>query len=48
VIGMGITIRVSFFPYDGPDAPPAFYRDRPEEPPVVLLPLRAGPGQDGR
>jgi hypothetical protein len=41
---MDITIHTGFLPHDGPDASPAFYRDRPEVVPVVLLLLRAGPG----
>jgi hypothetical protein len=42
---MDITVRASFLPHDDPDAPLAFGRDRPE---VVLLLLRAGPGEDER
>jgi len=41
---MDITIHASFLPHDHPDASLAFYRDRPEVVPVVLLLLRAGPG----
>ncbi len=41
---MDITIQGSFLPHDDPDASLAFYRDRPEVVPVVLLFLRAGPG----
>ncbi|MER5465690.1 hypothetical protein ABT010_34440 [Streptomyces sp. NPDC002668] len=41
---MDITIHASFLPHDAPDASLAFYRDRPEVVPVVLLPDRAGPG----
>jgi hypothetical protein len=37
---MDITIHASFLP----DASLAFYRDRPEVVPVVLLLLQAGPG----
>ena len=39
---MSTTIHASFLPRDDPDASLAFYRDRPEVVPVVLL--RAGPG----
>ena len=41
---MDITIHASFLPHDDPDASRAFYRDRPEVVPVVLLLLRAGHG----
>ncbi len=41
---MDITIHGTFLPHDDPDASLAFYRDRPELVPVVLLLLRAGPG----
>jgi len=41
---MGITVHASFLPHDDPDVSLAFYRDRPEVVPVVLLLLRAGPG----
>ena len=41
---MDISIHASFLPHDDPEAALAFYRDRPEEVPVVLLLLRAGPG----
>ncbi len=41
---MDITIHASFLPHNDPDASLAFYRDRPEVVPVVLLRLRAGPG----
>jgi hypothetical protein len=41
---MDITIHASFLPYEDPDASLAFYRDRPEVVPVVLLLLRAEPG----
>jgi hypothetical protein len=41
---MGITIHASLLPHDDPDASLAFYRDRPEMVPVVLLLLRAGLG----
>ena len=41
---MDITIHLSFLPHDDPDASLAFYRDRPEVVPVVLLLLRAAPG----
>jgi hypothetical protein len=41
---MDITIHASFLAHDDPDASLAFYRDRPEVVPVVLLVLRAGPG----
>ena len=41
---MDITIHASFLPHDDPDASLAFYRDRWEVAPVVLLLLRAGPG----
>ena len=41
---MAITIHVTFLPRADPDASLAFYRDRPEVVPVVLLLLRAGPG----
>jgi AraC-like DNA-binding protein len=44
VTAMDITIHASFLPHDDPDASLAFYRDRPEVVPVVLLLLRAGPG----
>ncbi len=39
-----ITIHATFLPHDAPDASLAFYHDRPEVVPVVLLLLRAGPG----
>jgi hypothetical protein len=39
---MDITIHASFLPHNDPDASLAFYRDRPEVVPVVLLLLRAG------
>ena len=41
---MDITIHASFLPHDDRDASLAFYRDRPEVVPVVLLLLWAGPG----
>jgi hypothetical protein len=41
---MDITVHASFLPDDDPDASLAFYRDRPDVVPVVLLLLRAGPG----
>ena len=44
---MDITIHASFLPHDDPDASLAFYRDRLDVVPVVLLVLlllRAGPG----
>jgi hypothetical protein len=41
---MDITTHTSVLPRDDPDASLAFYRDRPEVVPVVLLLLRAGPG----
>ena len=41
---MDIAIRMTFRPHDDPDASLAFYRDRPEVVPVVLLLLQAGPG----
>jgi hypothetical protein len=41
---MDITIHQTFLPHHDPDASLAFYRDRPEVVPVVLLLLRAGPG----
>ena len=41
---MDITMHASFLPHDDPDASLAFYHDRPEVVPVVLLLLRAGPG----
>ncbi|MEC4016380.1 hypothetical protein [Streptomyces sp. H27-D2] len=41
---MDIAIHASFLPRDDPEASLAFYRDRPEAVPVVLLLLRAGPG----
>jgi hypothetical protein len=41
---MDITIHGTFLPHDDPAASLAFYRDRPEVVPVVLLLLRAGPG----
>jgi hypothetical protein len=41
---MDITIHAAFLPHDDPDASLAFYRDRPEVIPVVLLLLGAGPG----
>src|SRR5438094_10138652 len=41
---MDITVHWTFLPHDDPDASLAFYRDRPEVVPVVLLLLRAGPG----
>jgi hypothetical protein len=44
VTAMDITIHLTFLPHDDPDASLAFYRDRPEVVPVVLLLLRAGPG----
>jgi hypothetical protein len=44
VTAMDITIHASLPPHDDPDAALAFYRDRPEVVPVVLLLLRAGPG----
>jgi hypothetical protein len=44
VTAMDITIHANFLPHDDPDASLAFYRDRPEVVPVVLLLLRAGPG----
>jgi hypothetical protein len=34
---MDIIISASFLPHDDPDASRAFYRDRPEVVPVVLL-----------
>jgi hypothetical protein len=44
VTAMDITIHASFLPHADPEASLAFYRDRPEVVPVVLLLLRAGPG----
>jgi hypothetical protein len=44
VTAMDVTIHASFLPHDDPDASLAYYRDRPEAVPVVLLLLRAGPG----
>jgi len=44
VTTMDITIHASFLPHDDRDASLAFYRDRPEVVPVVLLLLWAGPG----
>jgi AraC-like DNA-binding protein len=44
VTAMDIAIHASFLPHDDPDASLAFYRDRPEVVPVVLLLLRAGAG----
>lgn len=44
VLAMDITIHANFLPHDAPDASLAFHRDRPEVVPVVLLPIRAGPG----
>jgi hypothetical protein len=41
---MDLTIHATFLPHDDPDASLAFYLDRPEVVPVVLLLLRAGPG----
>ena len=41
---MNITLHGTFLPHDDPDASLAFYRDRPEVVPVVLLLLRAGRG----
>ena len=41
---MEITIHSTMLPHDDPDASLAFYRDRSEVVPVVLLLLRAGPG----
>jgi hypothetical protein len=41
---MDITIHASLLPHDDQYASLAFYRDRPEMVPVVLLLLRAGPG----
>ena len=41
---MNVTIHQAMLPHDDPDASLAFYRDRPEVVPVVLLVLRAGPG----
>ena len=41
---MDITIHASFLPHNDPDASLAFYRDRREVVPLVLLLLRAGPG----
>jgi hypothetical protein len=41
---VSITIHSSFLPHDDPDASLAFYRDRPEVVPVVLLLLRARAG----
>jgi hypothetical protein len=40
---MDITVHASLLPRDDPDASLAFYRDRQEVAPVVLL-LRAGLG----
>jgi hypothetical protein len=40
---MDITIHASVLPHSDPDASLAFYRDRPEVVPVVLLLLRAMP-----
>jgi hypothetical protein len=42
---MDITIHETFLPHTDPDASLAFYRDRPEVVPVVLLLVRAGPGR---
>jgi len=44
VTAMNITLHGTFLPHDDPDASLAFYRDRPEVVPVVLLLLRAGRG----
>ena len=44
MIAMDIAIHMTFLPHDDPGASPAFYRDRPELVPVVLLLLQAGPG----
>jgi len=44
VTAMDITIHASFLPHNDPDASLAFYRDRREVVPLVLLLLRAGPG----
>ncbi len=41
---MDITIHATFLPHNDPDAALAFYANRPEAVPVVLLLLRAGPG----
>jgi hypothetical protein len=41
---MDITIHGTFLPHDDPDASLAFYRDRSEAVPVVLLLLQAGLG----
>ena len=41
---MDIAIHMTFLPHDDPDASLAFYRDRPEVVPVVVLLLQAGPG----
>ncbi|WP_446216825.1 hypothetical protein [Micromonospora sp. IBHARD004] len=41
---MDITIHARFLPHGDPDASLAFYRDRPEVVPVVLLLLRSRPG----
>ena len=41
---MDITIHATFLPHDDPDSSLAFYRDRAEVVPVVLLLSRAGPG----
>src|ERR1022692_2812703 len=40
---MDITIHASFLPHNDPDASLAFYRDRPEVVPVVLLSCGLGP-----
>jgi hypothetical protein len=37
-------MHASLLPHNDPDASLAFYRDRPEVVPVVLLLSRAGPG----
>ncbi|WP_434612031.1 hypothetical protein [Arthrobacter sp. A5] len=41
---MDITTHSTFIPQHAPDASQAFYPDRPEVVPVVLLLLQAGPG----
>ena len=41
---MDITIHYTMLPHTDPDASLAFYRDRREVVPLVLLLLRAGPG----
>ena len=41
---MDITIHGTFLLHDAPDVSLAFYGDRPELVPGVLLLLRAGPG----